>query len=179
MRKYLYMYAQMFLCKVQNIQSPSLLSCVFIPCLCCIQHDNDRRPSSLAFLIQQPQNPVHMHLVEYKLFHPDVKILYPLYITIDPIQNFVILLVSISSRNQKPLDQARLFLQLSQFRSNYFNEKYGLVKNTYFLKKRNNSIFKVGTPQALTKSIKTNKTNASCYVYFICLNFKINAPAFK
>ena len=77
-----------------------------------------------------------MHLVEYKLFHPDVKILYPLYITIDPIQNFVILLVSISSRKQKPLDQARLFLQLSQFHSDYFNEKYGLVKNTcFFLKK--------------------------------------------
>ena len=76
-----------------------------------------------------------MHLVKDKLFHSDVKILYPLYITIDPIQNFVILLVSISSRKQKPLDQARLFLQLSQFRSDYFNEKYGLVKNTFFLKK--------------------------------------------
>ena len=45
-----------------------------------------------------------MHLTKYKLFPSDVKLLYPLKIKLNPIQNFIISRVSISSRKQNPLD---------------------------------------------------------------------------
>ena len=50
-----------------------------------------------------------MHLVEYKSFPSDVKLLYPLGIKLKPIQNFISL-VSISNRKQKPFDQVRFLL---------------------------------------------------------------------
>ena len=61
-----------------------------------------------------------MHLVEYKLCPSDVKVLHPLKLKLNPIQNFIRLRLSISknirelsnilgisNRKQKPLDQAR------------------------------------------------------------------------
>ena len=60
--------------------------------------------------------------------------------------------------------------------------RFILMKNTtwswmFFLK--NNSIFKVSSPQGLPKSIKTNKTNICCCFYFVSLHFKIECIAFK
>ena len=97
-----------------------------------------------------------MHLTEHKLFPSNVILFYPLKIKLDPIQNFIISLFSISNRKQKPLDQTRFLLQLSQFCTGYSNEKYGLIKKTWIFLK--NSIFKVSNSQALIKSIRMNKT---------------------
>ena len=112
-----------------------------------------------------------MHLAEYKFFPSVVKLLYPLKIKLNPIQNFIKSLVNTSNRKQKPLDQVSFLLWLSQFCPDYFNEKYGLIKSTWIFLK--NSIFKVSTPQALTKSLKASKTDASCCIYFICLHSKM------
>ena len=109
-----------------------------------------------------------MHLVEYKFVPSVVKLLYPLKIKLNPIQNFIISLVNTSNRKQKPLDQAPFLLWLSRFCPDYFNEKYGSIKSTWIFLK--NSIFKDSTPQALTKSLKANKTDASCCIYFVYIS---------
>ena len=51
-----------------------------------------------------------MNLVEYKLFSTDLKLLYPLKTKLSPIQNFIVLLVRILNRKQKPLHQVRFLL---------------------------------------------------------------------
>ena len=62
---------------------------------------------------------------------------------------------------------------MSQFCPVYFNEKYDLVMNKYFFLM--NSIFKVSSSQTLTKSIKTDKTNACCCFYLFVYISKSNA----
>ena len=70
------------------------------------------------------------HLSEYKFCPSDVKLLYHLKIKLNPIQNFIMSLVSISNRKHKRLGSSEVLLQLSQFCPDYFNEKYGLLFNT-------------------------------------------------